>query len=73
MSLNKNLKEAFRNLYHYTSSAEGIRHAIGFTEEPNLNYEDAKFMLIACSAFINFLVSKASKVGILEFSDAEKA
>jgi len=73
ISLNKNLKEAFRNLYHYTSSSEGIRHAIGLLEEPNLNFEDAKFMLVSCSAFINYLISKASKAGILKFSDTEKA
>ena len=58
------LKEAFQRLYQYTSSAEGIRHAIGLMEEPNLNYEDAKFMLVSCSAFINYLMSKASKAGI---------
>lgn len=62
--LNNNLKEAFKKLYHYTSSAEGIRHAIGMTEEPNLSFEDAKFMIVSCSAFINYLVSKASKANI---------
>lgn len=71
-SLNKNLKEAFRNLYHYTSSSEGIRHAIGLLEEPNLNFEDAKFMLVSCSAFTNYLISKASKAGIFNFNDTEK-
>jgi hypothetical protein len=33
-------------------------------EEPNLEFEDAKFMLVACSAFINFLLEKAAKAGI---------
>lgn len=56
------LKEAFSKLYGYTSSAEGIRHAL--MEEPELGFEDAKFMLVSCSAFINYLVSKASKAGI---------
>jgi len=64
LPLNKNLKDAFIQLYHYTSSAEGIRHAIGLLEEPNLNFEDAKFMLVTCSAFINYLISKASNAGI---------
>lgn len=73
IKLNKNLKEAFKKLYHYTSSAEGIRHAIGLLEEPNLNFEDAKFMLVSCSAFINYLISKASKARLFNFSDAEKA
>ena len=56
------LKKAFSNLYGYTSDAEGIRHAL--MEEPDLHFEDAKFMLVSCSAFINYLVSKASKAGI---------
>jgi hypothetical protein len=58
------LKRALDSLYGYTSSAEGIRHALGLLEEPNLSFEDAKFMLVSCSAFINYLVSKASKAGM---------
>lgn len=56
------LNEGFQKLYGYTSSAEGIRHAL--IKEPNLEFEDAKFMLVACSAFINYLISKASNAGI---------
>ena len=58
------MKEAFIKLYHYTSGADGIRHAIGLLEEPNLSFEDAKFMLVSCSTFINYLISKASKAGL---------
>lgn len=56
------LKDAFRSLYGYTSDAEGIRHAL--LDEPNLEFEDAKFMLVSCSAFINYLVAKSSRAGI---------
>lgn len=56
------LEEAFSHLYGYTSSAEGIRHSL--LDEPTLSFEDAKFMLVSCSAFINYLVSKTSKAGI---------
>ena len=56
------LKDAFRSLYGYTSEADGIRHAL--LDEPNLSFEDAKFMLVSCSAFINYLINKASKAGI---------
>lgn len=56
------LKRAFDSLYGYTSSAEGIRHAL--MDESVPSSEDARFMLISCSAFINYLVSKASKAGI---------
>lgn len=58
------LKRAFDSLYGYTSSAEGIRHAI-LEEGISLGFEDAKFMLVSCSAFINYLNSKASKAGIV--------
>ena len=56
------LKEAFRKLYGYTSSSDGIRHAM--SEEADLSLEDARFMLISCSAFVNYLKVKASKAGI---------
>ena len=56
------LKKAFGHLYGYTSDADGIRHSL--LEQPNLNFEDAKFMLVSCSAFINYLLAKASKAGI---------
>lgn len=52
-------KEAFRNLYGYTSDAEGIRHAL--LDDPSLDYDDAKFMLVACSAFANYLISKTKQ------------
>src|SRR5262249_40984524 len=47
------LKDAFSKMYGYTNDAEGIRHAL--LEEPTLEFEDAKFMFVACSAFINYL------------------
>ena len=56
------LKNAFSSLYGYTSSAEGIRHAL--LDEPKLSFDDAKFMLVSCAAFINYLVSKAEKAKI---------
>lgn len=56
------LKAAFSSLYGYSSQEEGIRHAL--LKEPTLDFEDAKFMLVACSAFVNYLVDKASKAGI---------
>lgn len=46
------LKSAFSSLYGYTSDAEGIRHAL--LEEPSLTKADARFMLVCCSAFINY-------------------
>ena len=56
------LKSAFSALYGYTSSADGIRHAL--LDQSTLDFEDAKFMLVSCSAFINYLIAKSSKAGI---------
>ena len=56
------LEQGFKNLYGYTSNGDGIRHAI--TEEPNIDLEDAIYMLTSCSAFINYLIVKADKAGI---------
>jgi hypothetical protein len=33
-------------------------------DEANLDQEDALYMLISCSAFINYLISKANKAGL---------
>ncbi|MBI5539215.1 MAG: hypothetical protein HY951_04100 [Bacteroidia bacterium] len=56
------LEKGFKQIYGYTSDSDGIRHSL--TEEPNCDFEDAKFMLVSCSAFINYLISKANKIGI---------
>lgn len=56
------LKKGFGNIYGYTNDASGIRHAL--LDEASLDFEDAKFMLVSCSTFINYLVAKATKAGI---------
>lgn len=50
------LKNAFSSLYGYTSDADGIRHAL--LEESALTKADARFMLICCSAFINYVIEE---------------
>jgi hypothetical protein len=55
------LKTAFSKLYGWTNDT-GIRHALN--EELDLQLEDAKYMLVSCSAFINYLIVKADKAGI---------
>jgi len=61
IDLHPALKSGFDKLYGYTSSADGIRHAL--MEQSNLSFEDAKFFLVACSAFCNYLIAKADKLG----------
>lgn len=55
------LKEAFNKLYGYTSDSKGIRHA-GDIGGPNATFEEAKFMLVSCSAFINYLKGIQTKI-----------
>lgn len=56
VKIHGSLKSAFEKLYGYTSDANGIRHA-GDIGGPSSTFEEAKFMLVACSAFINYLVA----------------
>jgi hypothetical protein len=54
--LHKALKTAFSALYGYTSQADGIRHAL--MDEPNLTAADAKFFMLACASFVNYLKAR---------------
>ncbi len=64
IELHPALKSAFVKLYGYTSNADGIRHGSGLMDDPNLDFEDAKFMLVSCSSFINYLKEKINKAKI---------
>ena len=57
------LKAGFSKLYGYTSDEDGIRHPI--LEDENLGFAEAKYMLVTCSAFVNFLVDKGREAGLL--------
>jgi hypothetical protein len=51
------LKEGFNNLYGWTSDDSGIRH--GKSKEPlSCDEPEARYMLITCSAFINYVINK---------------
>ena len=56
IGLHPALKTAFSSLYGYTSDEGGIRHAL-MEKEAN-DFHDAKFMLVVCSAFINYVEAK---------------
>lgn len=53
------LKNAFSSLYGYTSDADGIRHSL--LDETNLTKADARFMLVCCSAFINYVLDSTKR------------
>lgn len=52
-TLHPAMSKAFNNLYGYSSDAPGVRHALN--DQDSVSYADAKFMLVACSAFISYL------------------
>ena len=54
MNIHPALKEAFKKIYGFTSDAKGIRHAGKIGDEPS-TFDEAKFMLVSCCAFINYL------------------
>lgn len=56
------LKEGLNKMYGYTSDEGGLRHAM--LNLGKIDSEDARFMLVSCSAFINYLKVKADKAGI---------
>nr|VFJ90242.1 MAG: hypothetical protein BECKH772A_GA0070896_1002015 [Candidatus Kentron sp. H]VFJ92414.1 MAG: hypothetical protein BECKH772B_GA0070898_1002915 [Candidatus Kentron sp. H]VFJ99015.1 MAG: hypothetical protein BECKH772C_GA0070978_1002814 [Candidatus Kentron sp. H] len=57
------LEKGFSAIYGFTNDSGGIRHAL--TEgDAAPSYADAKFMLVACSGFVGFLLTKASETGM---------
>ncbi|CAE6689843.1 AbiJ-NTD4 domain-containing protein [Xanthomonas arboricola] len=53
------LNKSLSSLYGYTSDSDGIRHAL--LEESGLDFVDAKFMLTACAAFVNYMLGKSAQ------------
>lgn len=60
--IHPSLKQGFQKIYGYTSDQGGIRHAEGMFES-DVTFEEAKFMLVSCSAFINYLIAEYGKRG----------
>ena len=54
------MKSAFEKLYGYTSDENGIRH--GGINFMGASSDDARYMLISCSAFINYLTAQYTKM-----------
>lgn len=57
----KALEGAWIKLYSYTSDEGGIRHAEKLFES-DVTFEQAKYMLVSCSAFVNYLIAEYGKV-----------
>lgn len=61
IKIHPSLKTAFEKLYGYTSDATGIRHA-GQLDGKEATFDEAKFMLVSCSAFINYIKGVVSSI-----------
>lgn len=53
------LKQGFQKIYGWTCGEDGIRHAI-MDGAQEVTVAEAKFMLVTCSAFINYLKMKGA-------------
>lgn len=62
IDIHRALQGGFGKLYGWTSDAGGIRHAL--LDQSAVEAEDARYMLVACSAFINYLYAKADRAGL---------
>lgn len=54
------LQKSFEKFYHFTNGENGIRHAL-MDEEEEPGFEEAKYMLVVCSAFVNYIQGKKAK------------
>jgi hypothetical protein len=57
IGLHPALKTAFSSLYGFTSDEGGVRHAL--MDKDKNDFHDAKFMLVVCSSFINYVEGKS--------------
>jgi hypothetical protein len=56
VNLHTSLREGYIKIYGYTSDEGGIRHPM--LEDNNVGFEEAKYMLVSCSAFVNYILDK---------------
>lgn len=63
IDLHPALAKGLDSIYGYTCDDKGgIRHAM--MEKTDLRVADARFMLVSCSAFVNYLIAKAEQANI---------
>lgn len=57
LNFDTNFGNSMRLLYDWTSKDDGIRHA-NTKDELKTSFEEAKYMFVSCSAFVNYLIAK---------------
>ena len=60
LPIENSLKRGFSSLYGWTSAEHGIRHGKANASKKSLEAE-ARYMLVTCSAFINYVIAKLSE------------
>ncbi|MFW3354928.1 AbiJ-NTD4 domain-containing protein [Aliarcobacter butzleri] len=56
-----NFQSGMMRLYNWTSSSDGIRHGSN-GDEIKSSFAEAKYMVVSCSAFINYLILKQEDI-----------
>lgn len=62
--INTQLKNGFEKLYAYSNGPGGIRHEL--MDLKVVEPEIARYFLISCSAFTNYLIEKARQLGVVQ-------
>jgi hypothetical protein len=57
--LHESIRRGLDKLYAYTNGPDGIRHAL-VDDAADVTVDDARFMVVTCSAFANYLVALAA-------------
>jgi hypothetical protein len=52
--ISEKLSKKLKSIYNYTSDGNGIRHEL--MDDPKLTFAEARYFLITCSAFTNYLI-----------------
>jgi len=55
------LEKWFELIYWYTNNGSWIRHKLNIDSQ-NITFNDAKFMLVSCCAFVNYLIWKQNEI-----------
>jgi hypothetical protein len=59
IDLHQTFLDGLEKIYAFTNGKNGIRHAL--MDSPNITQLDARFMIVMCSSFVNYLTEKADK------------
>ena len=62
VTMHSPVEQVFNKLFEYVGNIDSIKE--GLKAESSIDQEDAIFVLITCSAFVNYLIVKANKIGI---------